>query len=118
MCYYDDDLYFYIVDRLKELIKYKSFQIAPAELEALLVTHPKILDAAVIGKPDEFAGEVPLAFVVAKGEVTEQEIMDFVSQNAASYKAIRGGVRFLNVIPKSVSGKILRKELRELITKG
>ncbi|XP_065167084.1 uncharacterized protein [Atheta coriaria] len=116
MCYYDEDGYIYIVDRLKELIKYKAFQIAPAELEALLVTHPKILDAAVIGKPDDVAGEVPLAFVVPRSEgVTEQEIIKFVKDNAAAYKSLRGGVRFLKSIPKSVSGKILRRELRELI---
>jgi acyl-coenzyme A synthetase/AMP-(fatty) acid ligase len=100
-------------DAKKELIKYKGIQVAPAELEGLLLTHPKILDAAVIGV--EIPGtEAPRAYVVKSGDITEQEIKDFVKQHASSHKQLRGGVVFLDVIPKSPSGKILRKDLREL----
>ena len=78
--YADEDGYFYIVDRLKELIKYKGFQVPPAELEALLLTHPAIADVAVIGKPDEIGGEVPKAFVVTGSELTEEEVLEFVAR--------------------------------------
>uniref|UniRef100_A0A1L8DYB2 Luciferin 4-monooxygenase n=1 Tax=Nyssomyia neivai TaxID=330878 RepID=A0A1L8DYB2_9DIPT len=117
--YYDDDKYFFIVDRLKELIKYKAFQVPPAELEALLVAHPQIADAAVIGLPDEAAGELPLAFVVKQGnsKITEKEIKDYIAGKVTNYKQLRGGVRFINEIPKNPSGKILRRELRLLIKK-
>ncbi|KIW27268.1 uncharacterized protein PV07_07022 [Cladophialophora immunda] len=107
-----------IVDRKKELIKYKGAQVAPAELEALLTSHPRIADAAVIGLwDDQQQTEVPRAYVVSRlqpgGEpITAQEVADFVKRNAASYKQLRGGVFFVNEIPKSASGKILRKELR------
>jgi 4-coumarate--CoA ligase len=102
-----------IVDRLKELIKFKGFQVAPAELEALLLTHPKIADVAVIGVPDDAAGEVPKAFVVATAgdTVTIEEIQALVSEHLVSYKQIRQ-LEVIDVIPKSASGKILRKELR------
>lgn len=90
--------------------------MAPAELEALLLTHPKIMDAAVIGV--EIPGtEAPRAYVVKGGEITEQEIKDFVKENVANHKQLRGGVLFLDAIPKSPSGKILRKDLRELAKK-
>ncbi len=102
-----------IVDRMKELIKYKGFQVAPAELEALLITHPKIADVAVIGIPDDEAGELPKAFVAAApGEtVTLDEVQALVSENLVSYKQIRA-LEILDAIPKSASGKILRKDLR------
>ena len=103
----------YIVDRLKELIKVKGFQVAPAELEALLVEHPQITDAAVIGRPDQESGEVPLAFVVAAPDagLDEQAVMAYVADHVATYKHL-GEVRFTDAIPKSASGKILRRELR------
>jgi acyl-CoA synthetase (AMP-forming)/AMP-acid ligase II len=109
----DEEGFLYIVDRLKELIKYKGFQVAPAELEGLLLTHPSIVDAAVIGLPDEEAGEIPKAFVVATpgSALTADEVMDFVAEHVASYKKVRV-VEFLEAIPKSASGKILRRELR------
>ncbi len=110
--YVDDNGYFYIVDRLKELIKYKGFQVPPAELEALLLTHPAIKDAAVIGKPDEEAGELPKAYVVVDGDVSEEEIIDYVSTRVAPQKKIRL-VEFVDEIPKSASGKILRRVLIE-----
>jgi acyl-CoA synthetase (AMP-forming)/AMP-acid ligase II len=108
--YADMEGHFYIVDRAKELIKYKGFQVAPAELEAVLLTHPAIADAAVIPVPDEEAGEVPKAFVVVKTEVSEQEIKEFVAERVAPYKKIRQ-VEFIEQIPKSPSGKILRRLL-------
>ncbi|ORZ19088.1 hypothetical protein BCR41DRAFT_351515 [Lobosporangium transversale] len=116
----DMDGNFFIVDRLKELIKYKGFQVAPAELEALLLDHPLIIDAAVVGiENKEQATEVPLAFVVkAPGEgqaLTEKDIQDYVASNVAAHKKLRGGVRFIEVIPKSAAGKILRRELRVLL---
>jgi acyl-coenzyme A synthetase/AMP-(fatty) acid ligase len=105
----DDEGYFSIVDRVKELIKYKGFQVAPAELEALLLEHPQISDAAVIGRPDEEAGEVPVAYVVAEGLEVDM-VMQYVSDRVAPHKRIRA-VRFIDKIPKSASGKILRREL-------
>ena len=108
----DLDGHFTIVDRLKELIKYKGYQVAPAELEALLLSHPAVADAAVIPSPDEAAGEVPKAFVVARGEVTANELMAFVAERVAPYKQVRR-VAFVDQIPKSPSGKILRRILVE-----
>ncbi len=102
-----------IVDRLKELIKFKGFQVAPAELEALIITHPKVADVAVIGIADDEAGEVPKAFVTAvDGEtVTLEEIQALVAEHLVSYKQIKV-LAVIEAIPKSAAGKILRKELR------
>lgn len=104
-----------IVDRLKELIKYKGYQVAPAELEALLLTHASIADAAVVGAHDAEGEEVPKAFVVVQpgSEITAEEVMAFVAEHVAPYKKIRQ-VSFIETIPKSSSGKILRKDLRGL----
>lgn len=112
--YADDEGYFYIVDRLKELIKYKGYQVAPAELEALLLTHPKIGDAAVIPSPDEEAGEVPKAFIVIKPdqELSAEDVMAFVAEKVSPQKKVRL-VEFVESIPKSASGKILRRILVE-----
>jgi acyl-coenzyme A synthetase/AMP-(fatty) acid ligase len=103
----------YIVDRLKELIKYKGYQVPPAELEAVLLSHPSIADAAVIGVNDAEGEEVPKAFVVKQSgsEVTADEVMEFVAGQVAPYKKVRQ-VEFIDAIPKSASGKILRKDLR------
>ncbi|KAL9952228.1 hypothetical protein ACROYT_G039450 [Oculina patagonica] len=111
--HYDEDEYFFIVDRLKELIKYKGFQVPPAELEAILISHPNIDDVAVIGVPDRKAGELPKAFVVRRGNVTSEAIMEFVAKRVAPQKKLRGGVEFVDKIPKSASGKILRRFLRK-----
>jgi 4-coumarate--CoA ligase len=110
----DDDGHTYIVDRLKELIKVKGFQVPPAELEALLTTHDAIADAAVIGVPDEEAGERPKAFVVAAAgaELDEEAVKAFVAERVATYKQL-AQVVFVEAIPKSASGKILRRELRD-----
>ncbi|MGW4483886.1 AMP-binding protein [Amycolatopsis sp. NPDC004368] len=104
---------FRVVDRLKELIKYKGFQVAPAEIEAVLLTHPGVVDAAVIGVPDVEAGEVPKAFVVRRGEeLNEGGVKEFVAGRVAGYKKVRV-VEFVDVIPRSAAGKVLRKVLRE-----
>jgi acyl-CoA synthetase (AMP-forming)/AMP-acid ligase II len=108
------DGHFFIVDRIKELIKYKGFPVAPAELEALLLTHPCVSDAAVIGIPDPEAGELPKAFVVLKNnsKSNENDLISFVQENAGKHKWLRGGVEFIEKVPKSASGKILRRLLR------
>jgi acyl-CoA synthetase (AMP-forming)/AMP-acid ligase II len=108
--YFDKDEFLFVVDRLKELIKYKGFQVAPAELEALLLSHPEITDAAVIPSPDDEAGELPKAFIVAKDNLSEQQVMDFVAQSVSPQKKVRL-VEFIDEIPKSLSGKILRRVL-------
>ncbi|XP_020093634.1 4-coumarate--CoA ligase-like 4 isoform X2 [Ananas comosus] len=117
LCYIDEDGYLFVVDRLKELIKYKGYQVPPAELEALLLTHPDIVDAAVIPFPDKAAGQVPMAYVVRKdgSQLSENEVMKFVEKQVAPYKKIRK-VAFVSNIPKSASGKILRKDLIKLAT--
>jgi acyl-CoA synthetase (AMP-forming)/AMP-acid ligase II len=113
--YCDGEGHFYIVDRLKELIKYKGMQVAPAELEALLLAHPQVSDAAVVPLADEEAGELPKAFVVRKPgaeTVTPEALMAFVASRVAPYKKIRQ-LEFIEEIPKSASGKILRRLLVE-----
>ncbi|KAH7861856.1 hypothetical protein Vadar_031783 [Vaccinium darrowii] len=117
--YIDDDEEIFIVDRLKELIKYKGFQVAPAELEALLIAHPNISDAAVVPMKDEGAGEVPVAFVVrANGsKISEDEIKQYISKQVVFYKRINK-VFFTDTIPKAPSGKILRKDLRAKLAAG
>jgi acyl-CoA synthetase (AMP-forming)/AMP-acid ligase II len=109
----DSDGCVYIVDRLKELIKYKGYQVPPAELEALLLTHPDIADAAVVGVNDADGEEVPKAFVVKQSgaDLDEATVMAFVAENVAPYKKVRQ-VEFIDAVPKSASGKILRKDLR------
>lgn len=111
---FDADGYLYIRDRLKELIKYKGFQVAPAELEAALLTHSDIVDAAVIGLPDPEAGELPVAFVVKapNAEIGADAIKSHIAANLANYKHLHQ-VTFLEAIPKSASGKILRRVLRD-----
>jgi acyl-CoA synthetase (AMP-forming)/AMP-acid ligase II len=108
----DAEGWWFIVDRLKELIKYKGLQVAPAELEALLLSHPAIADAAVIGVRDLEAGEIPKGFVVLKGEATPDDIMGFVAERVAPFKKIRR-LEVVAQIPKSASGKILRRVLRD-----
>jgi 4-coumarate--CoA ligase len=109
----DEEGHVFVVDRLKELIKYKGFQVPPAELEALLLTHPDVADVAVVGLPDEEAGEIPAAFVVLRpgSEATAEELMAFVASEVSHYKQIRR-LEFIEAVPKSASGKILRRELK------
>jgi len=108
----DRDGYFTIVDRLKELIKYKGFQVPPAELEAVLRGHPAVADAAVVPLADRECGEVPKAFVVLRGDVSAADLMAYVAERVAPYKKIRA-VEVIDAIPKSSSGKILRRILKE-----
>jgi acyl-CoA synthetase (AMP-forming)/AMP-acid ligase II len=110
--YADADGWLYIVDRLKELIKYKAYQVAPAELEAVLLAHPAVADVAVVPSPDESAGEVPKAFIVLKGDASPDELLAFVAARVAPYKKVRR-LEFIDHIPKSPSGKILRRVLVE-----
>jgi len=111
IAYVDENGHFFVVDRLKELIKVKGFQVAPAELEALLLSHPNIADAAVVPQPDDKSGEIPKAYIVKRGAITAEEVMSFVASRVAKYKRIRV-VEFTKQIPKSASGKILRRILR------
>ena len=120
--YQDANGNFYITDRMKELIKYKGFQVPPAALEGILATHDEVDDVAVIGiyKEDQ-ATEVPRAYVVLKkglkaGRAMEERIVDWLAAKVASHKRLRGGVKFVDEIPKSTSGKILRRVLKEQAT--
>jgi len=116
VAYIDEEGYEHLVDRMKEMIKYKGYAVAPAELEDLLFKHPKVMDAAVIPKPapDPSLGEIPKAFIVPKPEykdsITEQEIIDWAAERIAPYKKIRE-VEFVEGIPRVITGKILRREL-------
>ena len=108
----DADGWLQVVDRVKELIKYKGHQVAPAEVEAVLLTHPAVADAAVVGCPDEEAGELPKAFVVLRHPTEEAEVLAFVAERVAPYKKIRR-LEAVAEIPKSPSGKILRRVLAD-----
>ena len=107
---FDDDGFLYLGDRLKELIKVNGFQVAPAELESVLRTHPAVADAAVVGVPDDEAGERPVAFVVARGELDRDELMAFVAAQVAPYKQLRD-VELVDALPRSPTGKLLRRML-------
>ncbi|KAG0478347.1 hypothetical protein HPP92_013066 [Vanilla planifolia] len=112
LCYINEDGFLFVVDRLKELIKYKAYQVAPAELEQILQSHPEIADAAVVPYPDEEAGQIPMAFVVRQpgSTLNSAAVMNFVAKQVSPYKKIRK-VEFVDAIPKSAAGKILRREL-------
>ena len=118
--YYDEDGFFYFSDRIKELIKVRGFQVAPAELEELILNNEHVQDVAVVEIPDEVSGELPRAYVVLKptadpDEVTEDYLKEWVKERVSPYKRIEGGVVFTDVIPKSASGKILRRLLRDQV---
>jgi len=108
----ETDGWYRIVDRVKELIKYKGLQVAPAELEAVLLSNPLIADAAVIPVPDAEAGEIPKAYIVKRGEIDAEQVMAYVAERVSPYKKVRQ-VEFVEAIPKSPSGKILRRLLRD-----
>ncbi|XVE85265.1 hypothetical protein DITRI_Ditri17bG0078300 [Diplodiscus trichospermus] len=112
LCYINNEGFLFFVDRIKELIKYKGYQVAPAELEHLLNYHPDVVEAAVVPYPDEEAGQVPVAFVVRQSgsRIDESQIKDFVAKQVSPYKRIRR-VTFIDSLPKNASGKVLRKEL-------
>lgn len=113
---YDANGDFYILDRAKELIKVKGFQVAPAEMEEVLRGHPKVLDAGVVGVQHATDGEVPRAFVVLReGEhLRGNEIEQYVETKCAKFKWLKGGVKVIDQVPKSATGKILRRELKRL----
>ncbi|KAK6387027.1 hypothetical protein LTS17_000292 [Exophiala oligosperma] len=113
IAYVSEQGQFVIVDRIKELIKVKGHQVAPAELEALLLEHPAIADVAVVGMSTPDGDEAPRAFVVSQGKVDEKEVKDFVASRVVRYKHLTGGVTFVNEIPKNPSGKILRRQLKD-----
>jgi acyl-CoA synthetase (AMP-forming)/AMP-acid ligase II len=111
----DEDGWLFVVDRVKELIKYKGYQVAPAELEALLLAHPGIADAAVVGTRDDDGNEIPHAYVVRRptaADLTAGEVMMHVAERVAPYKRVRR-VTFIDAVPRAASGKILRRRLRE-----
>jgi acyl-CoA synthetase (AMP-forming)/AMP-acid ligase II len=113
---FDSDGQVFLVDRLKELIKYKALQVAPAELEDVIQAHPAVLDAAVVGAPDPEAGEIPMAFVVRRQGMAldAQELMHYVAGRVAPHKKIRA-VEFVTHVPKSPTGKILRRVLKQMV---
>eukprot|EP00088_Acartia_fossae_P023689 TRINITY_DN24705_c0_g1_i1.p1 TRINITY_DN24705_c0_g1~~TRINITY_DN24705_c0_g1_i1.p1 ORF type:complete len:606 (-),score=154.85 TRINITY_DN24705_c0_g1_i1:309-2126(-) len=116
---YDESGQFTIVDRLKELIKVKGLQVAPSELEDLIRRHPGVMDVAVVGVPDERAGELPRAYVIRKNRnVSEQSIIDYVAERVSSHKKLGAGVMFVESLPKNQTGKILRRELKAQVFKG
>jgi acyl-CoA synthetase (AMP-forming)/AMP-acid ligase II len=115
----DSEGFYRVVDRRKEMIKYKGFPVAPAEVEAVLLEHPAVRECGVVGRPDGAAGEIPVAFVALRDGFTtcrkmEEELCAFVADRLTHYKQPRE-VRFVEVVPKTASGKILRRELRQLI---
>lgn len=112
LCYFDEEGFLFVVDRLKDLIKYKAYQVAPAELEQLLLSHPEISEAAVVPYPDQEAGQIPMAFVVRNpgSNLSERDVINFIAEQVVHYKKIRR-VAFTNSLPKNASGKILRKDL-------
>ena len=111
LAHYDSDGFFYITDRIKELIKVKGMQVAPAELEALLLTHEAVQDVVVTGVEDEEYGQLPKASIVLKPgvDVSENDMKEWVKERVAPYKQLGGGVAFIDAVPKSASGKILRR---------
>ncbi|CAO2147370.1 unnamed protein product [Urochloa humidicola] len=119
LCYIDDDGFLFVVDRLKELVKYKGYQVPPAELELVLQTLPEVVEAAVMPYPHEEAGQIPVALVVRQpgSKVTEARVMDHVAKRVAPYKKIRK-VLFVDSIPKSPAGKILRRQLTNFLQFG
>ncbi|XP_014276188.3 luciferin 4-monooxygenase [Halyomorpha halys] len=110
--YYDEDGYLYIIDRIKDLIKYKSYQIAPAEIENVLRTHPAVKDCSVFGIPHPTDGDHATAFVVAHKNLTENELLEYVAERVSENKQIRGGIRFVEFIPRTSTGKPKRRALR------
>ncbi|RXG61152.1 4-coumarate--CoA ligase-like 1 [Armadillidium vulgare] len=110
--YYDEDEFFYVTDRLKNMIKVDDCQVYPSEIENELQKHPLVEECCVIGKPDLEHGEVPLAFVVTKEEVSEDELQDYIKDKLSEFKQLKGGIKFVECLPKSDNGKILKRELK------
>ncbi|XP_076470012.1 uncharacterized protein LOC143300300 [Babylonia areolata] len=118
--HYDEEGYLTITDRLKEVIKYKGFQVAPSQLEALLKTHPHVADVVVLGMDDPEAGELPTAFIVPKAGATssfsQTDVLNFLHSQVAPHKKLRGGIKVVDSIPKDPSGKVRRRELKQSFT--
>ncbi|XP_025829782.1 probable 4-coumarate--CoA ligase 3 [Agrilus planipennis] len=116
LAYYDENNFIFVTDRMKELIKVKGFQVAPAELEELIRDHPQVEDAAVIGIPHENYGEVPRAYVIPKkgAKIDAEKLNEYLTPKVTSYKLLRGGVSVVDSIPKNAAGKILRRNLKKL----
>ena len=114
--WYDEDGFLHIVDRIKELIKVKGLQVAPAELEDVLRSLPGVLDVAVIGVESERAGagQLPRAYIVREPSLTRQQVNAFMAEQVSAHKQLAGGIEFIEAIPKSAAGKILRKDLQAL----
>ncbi|XP_014488571.1 PREDICTED: 4-coumarate--CoA ligase 1-like isoform X2 [Dinoponera quadriceps] len=115
--YYNEHGAMYVVDRLKELIKYNGYQVSPSEIEMVLLSHPAVRDATVCGRPDPRSGELPTAVIVKQpgATVTAENIMEFVKQKLSPHKWLRGGVQFVDAIPKNATGKSLRREVQLMI---
>ncbi|HET9738700.1 MAG TPA: hypothetical protein VFP78_11330 [Solirubrobacteraceae bacterium] len=113
----DRDGNVWIVDRLKELIKVGGMQVAPAELEALLAQHPAVADAAVVAAPDPERGDVPVAFVVARGEVDVDDVRRWANERVAPYKRLRR-IEAIESLPRTPAGKLLRRRLRDRVELG
>lgn len=117
--YYDEDYCFYIIDRVKEMLKFQSWHVPPAAIESILLSHPAIEAAVVVGIPHPIDGDHPLAVVVIKKSyaVSETEIEDYIAERVHDRMRLRGGVKFVNSIPLTPSGKIKRRDIRDMIVK-
>ncbi|XP_069114739.1 probable 4-coumarate--CoA ligase 1 [Argopecten irradians] len=113
--YYDNDGHYFVVDRLKDIIKYKGYQISPTYIESILTSHPAVMEAAIVGIPCDEMGEIPRAYVVKKSQVTAEELVKHVNDQVSPFKRLRGGLEFVEEIPKLPSGKILRRKIKEEI---
>ncbi|XP_071538541.1 probable 4-coumarate--CoA ligase 3 [Panulirus ornatus] len=111
---YDEEGSFTVIDRIKELIKVKGLQVSPSELEDVLLRHPGVADVGIVGVEDEQAGELPRAYVVPRGEVTQQELNAFMKSRLAPHKQLDGGIRFVEQLPKNATGKLIRRELKKM----
>ncbi|RXG52957.1 4-coumarate--CoA ligase-like 6, partial [Armadillidium vulgare] len=113
--YYDEEEFFYVTDRIKNIIKVDCCQVSTNEIENELQKHPLVEECSVIGKPDSEHGEVPLAFVIAKEEVSEEELQNFMKDKLSDFKQLKGGIKFVQSLPKSENEKILKRELKLMI---
>ncbi|XP_033755252.1 probable 4-coumarate--CoA ligase 1 [Pecten maximus] len=111
--YFDSDGHYFVVDRLKDIIKYKGYQISPTYLESILTSHPAVMEAAIVGIPCDEMGEVPRAYVVKKSSVSAEELIKLVNDQVSPFKRLRGGLEFVKEIPKLPSGKTLRRKMKE-----
>ena len=118
--YYDEDRFFYIVDRIKEMLKYRSWHVAPAVLEMVIDQHPDVKSSIVIGVPHPEDGDHPCACVILNedAEVTAEEIIKFVEERVDDRQRLRGGVKFIKNVPTTPTGKVRRKDLRDMIIRG